>query len=297
MIIDPLLVKSINLRKKQDGNPYLKLSLVKKSGEECVGVIWDDIQENKDKIREGFVYLFEADEGEYQGITQYTIYAAAEDKNADLTEFMEPCPIDVEQVWGSVVKYASSVTYAPYRNIIKAILTDPSLKPKFALSPVTYNLYYSYPGGLIHYWDRCFKWAESLCLLSENINKDLLFAAIFLHNVGKVNEFEPSGAVFRQTLKGGLLGYIPLSLEIFDAVVKEKGYADMPEILKLKHCIVASRGSKAQGSPVDPKTQEASLLVKVIHAVTEIGYYEAQTPQEDGWSEFDAFRKRRNYLG
>jgi 3'-5' exoribonuclease len=297
MIVDPVLVKSISVRKKQDGNPYLRLALTKKSGEECVGVIWDDIEDNKAKIQEGFVYLFEADESDYQGVTQYTIYAAAKDEDADLTEFMVHCPEDIDTLWNSVVNYASSVKYAPYRDIIKSVLMDKDLKVRFALTPVTYNLYYSYPGGLLHYLDRCFKWAESLCGLSDHINRDLLFAAIFLHNIGKVNEFEPSGAVFRQTLKGGLLGNIPLTLEIFDAIVREKGYSEMPEILKLKHCIVASRGSKAQGSPMDPKTQEASLLVKVVNAVTEIGYYEAQTPQEDGWSEYDAFRKRRNYLG
>jgi 3'-5' exoribonuclease len=297
MIIEPLLVTSLALKTKQDGDPYLRLTLVKKDGEECTGVIWEDLEDFQKIIEVGYVYVFEAETHDYQGVTQYTIDAAVKDDNADLSEFMQPCPVDINQAWTDVIKFASSVKSTPYRDVIKTILTDAKVKKKIISTPVTYNLYYSYQGGLIHYLHRCFTWAESLCLLSGDINKDLLFSAILWHNIGKIDEFEISGAIFKQTLKGSLLGAVALSSEIFDQVVRDKGFSESLEIIKLKHCILSSRGSKAMGSPIDPKTREASLLVKVINAVTEIGYYESQTPQDDLWSDYDVFRKKRNYLG
>src|SRR5690625_4315052 len=100
--------------------------------------------------------------------------------------------------------------------------------------------------------------AKGLCDIYPKLNKDLLYAGIILHDIGKIHEL--SGAVATSyTVEGTLLGHISIMVgEIKEVAAQLK--IEGEEVLILQHLVLSHHGIPEWGSPKPPLVMEAEIL-------------------------------------
>ena len=138
--------------------------------------------------------------------------------------------------------------------------------------------------------------AKNVCDQYPGINRELLYAGALLHDMGKVIEL--SGPVATQyTTTGNLLGHISIVDGEIVACCQEVGLLPTnPQVVLLRHVILAHHGLREYGSPVEPELMEAEVLHRLDEldaAITEInGALEQTTPGEFSPRQFALGRRQ-----
>ena len=92
----------------------------------------------------------------------------------------------------------------------------------------------------------------------SELNADLLYAGILLHDIGKTVEL--SGPVVPSyTFEGQMLGHISIAQSMVYAAAKELNI-EGEEVTLLQHMILSHHGKNEFGSPVLPQIREAEML-------------------------------------
>ena len=108
--------------------------------------------------------------------------------------------------------------------------------------------------------DEMLKMGSAYCDLYPLVNRDLLYAGIILHDLGKLFEMSYEQCIKTEyTLEGLMIGHINMMVSMIDEASKELGY-DGEEVLFLKHMVIAHHGKLEWGSPKEPMIIEAELL-------------------------------------
>lgn len=125
-------------------------------------------------------------------------------------------------------------------------------------------------GGLLEHTSRMMECALALCGVYPELNRDLLIAGVLFHDTGKLWETCPPerGFGIETELRGELLGHLSIGIELINALWRElprDGWDSLipssEEIrLHLLHLVAAHHGQLEFGSPVLPKTPEATIL-------------------------------------
>jgi 3'-5' exoribonuclease len=124
-------------------------------------------------------------------------------------------------------------------------------------------MHHSYLGGLLEHVNNMLKVAISLFPCYPNIQKDLVLAGIFFHDIGKTEELCYDIA-FSYTDSGQLIGHISKSLLMIHKkadILAAKGKTIDSQILDaLGHIILSHHGKYEFGSPKLPATAEAFMV-------------------------------------
>ena len=109
----------------------------------------------------------------------------------------------------------------------------------------------------MRYW----KYAEHCVKFSQDLNKDLLYCGVLLHDIGKIKTYTYGTGPIGFSEEGDLLDHTYISCEM----VKQRMInLETPEEIsnQILHMILSHHGymSNGWGSPVDPKTPEALAL-------------------------------------
>ena len=100
--------------------------------------------------------------------------------------------------------------------------------------------------------------AKAIADLYPSLDRDLLYAGVILHDLGKVKEL--SGPVSTTyTVEGNLLGHISIMVTELSKAAEEL-QIDAEEVLILKHLILSHHGKAEWGSPKPPMVKEAEIL-------------------------------------
>lgn len=155
-------------------------------------------------------------------------------------------------------------------------------------------------GGLLEHTSRMMESATSLCSVYHELNRDLVIAGVLFHDAGKLWETCPPefGFGIETDLRGELLGHLTIGIELVNVLWRDlpkDGWDDFSpnseELrLHLLHLVASHHGQLEFGSPVLPKTPEASLLhfVDNIDARMEMFFasYDAAPNKVNGLSEW-----------
>lgn len=150
------------------------------------------------------------------------------------------------------------------RTLGECFLMDAPLMEAFCKVPAGIRNHHAYLGGLLEHVVTLLEGADRLAPLYPELNRDLLFMGIFLHDIGKVRELSCE-RVFGYTDEGQLVGHLVIGVEMLDEKV-----ARVPDLtgepfpaellLRLKHMILSHHGTYEFGSPRLPMTPEAVAL-------------------------------------
>ncbi len=99
---------------------------------------------------------------------------------------------------------------------------------------------------------------KAICDLYPTLNRDLMYAGIILHDIGKVIELTgPVGTAY--TIEGNLLGHITIMVNEIGQAAKELDI-EGEEVMLLQHLVLSHHGKEEWGSPKKPMIQEAEII-------------------------------------
>ncbi len=136
------------------------------------------------------------------------------------------------------------------------------------------NYHHARRGGLVEHTAQMMRAAAALAAVYPRLNRDLLLAGVLFHDAGKIweNNVSATGFGVEHSARGELVGHINLGLELVNdlwrQLLAEKAFAaweglePAAETVRwhLLHLIASHHGELAFGSPIVPKTPEASAL-------------------------------------
>jgi 3'-5' exoribonuclease len=145
------------------------------------------------------------------------------------------------------------------KSLIERFLADDEVMGLFRVASAGRKWHHSCRGGLLQHCREMTVLALAACEIFPMLDRDLLVTAIFLHDIGKVEEMS-HGLVVDYTTEGKLIGHLCLGADLVRRKIDE--VPDFPRelALQLLHCLLSHHGSLNHGSPVVPKTLEALVL-------------------------------------
>lgn len=263
-ITSSFVVASKQVKAKKSGEPYLAVTLVDRSGS-LEAKVWDNVAE---------LNCFEQDDvvkvkgllNKYNQRWQLTIHKlrTMEEREIDFADYLPKTTRDIEELWRALGGFVASMSNSYLKALLEAFMVDPEIAAAYKNAPAAKTLHHAFIGGLLEH-------VVSLCTVCDlavrnypQVNRDLLLAGAFLHDIGKIYELS-YGRTFHYTTRGQLLGHMIIELEMLHAkiaVVNQSLAAPFPEELKtlIEHLIISHHGHYEFGSPKLPMFPEALLL-------------------------------------
>jgi 3'-5' exoribonuclease len=191
----------------------------------------------------------------------------AKEGTFDISDLMPHTERDVEQMYGRVIEICSSIQNRYLAALVQAYLDDEKLMNNFCRAPAAMNFHHAFVGGLLEHTLNAMEVADAVCKFYPKLNRDLVVAGIFLHDLAKTWELSYENA-FSYTDGGQLVGHI-----VKGAIWVEKKAQDAEKILGepippalidvVQHIILSHHGEPEFGAARIPSTPEA-IAVHVI---------------------------------
>ncbi len=251
------VVRNKQIKQKKNGEPYLTLELVDKTGFIAANM-WDNFDtamQNNDFVKVvGVVGSFA---GKPQGTLKEVKILKAQDIN--IADFLPTTDKNVDEMFKTIEQTIAAVQNEHLGKLLKAFFADKIFAAAYKKAPAALRMHNAYVGGLLEHVVDMLDIAEFICKKYPNIDKDLLRTAIILHDVAKIKEFQYE-TVIDYTNWGRLVGHNVMGIQMLDEKIKQ--FPDFPDELHmlLAHLILSHHGNPEWGSPVQPMTLEAVVL-------------------------------------
>jgi len=259
VITSVFLVLSKETRLRRTGAAYVAMLLADRTGV-IEAKLWDH-PELADRISPDHYAKIEGRITSYRNRAEITISRLREagDEEVDPADFMATTAYSVEALWAELAGFIESMEDSGMRQLLRAFFEDEAIAPGLRRVPAAKMYHHAFLGGLLEH-------TVSLCRLSvlahQNypwLNRDLLIAGAFLHDIGKIHELTSDRSI-SYTVEGKLLGHVALGISMLQAKAVELPNIPRPLITILEHLILSHHGEFEYGAPVEPATPEAVLL-------------------------------------
>jgi 3'-5' exoribonuclease len=164
---------------------------------------------------------------------------------------------------GKLSEMLGSIQNRHLAAVVQAYLDDEKLMADFCRAPAAMSFHHAFIGGLLEHTLNAIEVADAICRFYPGLNRDLVIAGIFLHDIAKTWELCYDCA-FGYTDGGQLVGHIVKSAMWIGekAKVAEQMLAEpipQPLIDVLQHIVLSHHGDVADGfgSARSPSTPEA----------------------------------------
>lgn len=253
-----LLIKDVRKGTASNGKPFLTIFLVDDSGE-MDAKLWAVSEEDVATfIPEKIVYVV-GDINEFRGMAQMrlnSIRPAQVTDDVHVADFLEKSPVDKDALRDELMETIFDMTNPNIQRIVRAFITK--YNEDLFVYPAASKLHHAFVSGLAYHIVSMLKIGKALCDIYPELNKDLLYAGIILHDIGKLHEL--SGVVSTTyTTEGTLLGHIPIMITEIKEVAKELKI-DSEEVMVLQHMVLSHHGKPEWGSARTPLIREAEML-------------------------------------
>ena len=252
------LVKRAQDGVTQQGKPYMTLILADKTGE-LDSKLWTVTPEQITELKEADLVKVRGEIINYRGKNQMKILeirTSTPEDNVLVKDFLKEGPIDGEDLFEKIFDYALKITNANLQRITRGLLNK--YRKEFSTFPAAMSNHHDFVSGLAYHVYTMLRVGESLCDIYETLDRNLLYAGIILHDIGKVKEL--SGAVnTTYTVEGNLIGHIVIATEEITKIAEELNI-EGEDVMLLKHLILAHHGKLEYGSPKTPMIPEAEIL-------------------------------------
>src|SRR5699024_9721388 len=253
-----MLIKEAKKGTASTGKPFLTLFFVDATGE-IDAKLWDASPEDVETFSNGKVVKIEGDINEFRGKAQMRIKSIRPAQVTDgvrVSDFLEKAPLDQEQLQELMTEAVFEMQNPNIQRIVRAFIKK--YQEDLFVYPAASKNHHAFVSGLAYHVISMLKIARQLCEIYPSINKDLLYAGIILHDIGKIHEL--SGVVLTSyTVEGTLLGHISIMVAEIKEMANELDI-EGEEVLLLQHIVLAHHGKPEWGSAKAPQIKEAELL-------------------------------------
>ena len=255
-----VLLKAAEVRLAKNGKKFIAFVFADTSGE-IPGKFWDATPEEIEQFQAGKVVLLKGKRETYQQNPQIKILGmrlALPEEPSDPSLYVKGAPISHEQMNQEFNEALKEIKKPILYQIVCYLVKKH--KTAFFEYPAAKTNHHAYTGGLAFHTLSILRLAKTVVKNYPNIDASLLYAGIFLHDLGKTSEL--SGPIATSyTNAGNLIGHIVLiDEEIVEACYNLKIDPKVQDALLLRHMILAHHGLLEYGSPVQPHLLEAEIL-------------------------------------
>jgi 3'-5' exoribonuclease len=300
------LVTEKQLRANRNGNLYIQVELRDRTGA-ISARLWNAGEGLFRTFEEGDFLRIKGKVQLFQGNLQM-ILSGLEKTLADkveLADFLPQTEQDVSKLLERLRGFLLRLGNPHLRALAECFLMDETFVRDFSTVPAGIRNHHAYLGGLLEHVVTLLDAADRIAPLYPELDRDLLMAGIFLHDVGKVRELS-FGRVFSYTDEGQLIGHLIIGVEMLNEkaarVPDLTGEPFPPELmLRLKHMILSHHGTYEFGSPKLPMTPEAIALHHLdnfdakVHSFTRD--IREDRNQGAAWTPYNQALQRRLYKG
>ncbi len=255
------IIKSIECKASSNGKKYFDLTIGDSTGE-INAKLWEYKEEEARTYTDSILIKIRGTVTEWQGSLQLKIEklrVTDETDNVSISDFVLSAPLEPEFMFQAIHKYIDAFENETIKNITTLIFEDS--KEKLMHYPAAKKNHHSIRAGLLYHVLTMLQAGEKLCEIYTNLNKDILFAGVILHDMSKIEEMEanPLGIVSEYTVEGQLLGHITLGIKRIENAADIVG-ADKETTMILQHMVLSHHYEPEYGSPVKPMLPEAEML-------------------------------------
>ncbi len=300
------LVADKQLRANRQGNLYLHLELRDKSG--SVGArLWNATEGLARTFEPGDFLRARGKIQVFQGALQVILshIETIDPAQVSAEDFLPQTTQNVAKLTARLRELLLTIGHPHLRALVECFLIDDEFLRKFTTAPAGIKNHHAYQAGLLEHVVTLLTVADRIADLYPDLDRDLLMAGIFLHDVGKVDELSYDRA-FAYTDEGQLVGHLVMGVEMLRDKVERTsdltGGPFPPELLlRLKHMILSHHGTLEFGSPKLPMTPEAIALHHLdnldakIHAFTR--EIRDDPSKETSWTPYHQNLGRRIFKG
>ena len=241
------------------GDPFVSIILADRTGE-IEARIWDNAGELGALFKEGDVVKITGTVSSYRDQIQLTVSALEPwQGKVDASMFMESTPKDVAQMLASLINILQEIGNSELKKLIQRFINDAKFVERFKKAPAAKHFHHSYLGGLLEHTLAVCKLARMVSSHYPELDRDLLIAGAFLHDIGKLKELSYDLHI-DYTDEGRLEGHLVLGCAMLEEKISQIRGFPAELALRLKHMILSHHGEFEFGSPKRPKFKEAFAL-------------------------------------
>jgi 3'-5' exoribonuclease len=296
-------VRERELRRKRNGEPWLRLLLGDASGS-CEAVSWEDAEALYALAAPGAAIHvtghFEVSErwGSKIKLTGLREAAAEEYQAEDLAAESE---VAVERLESDLRELLATVQDRQLRYLLDRFFGEESeIWARFRDAPAAKTYHQAYRHGLLEHTVSVAQAVSAAAGFFPGIDRDVAVTGALLHDIGKTEAYNDDPLAIDLTDAGRLQGEIPLGYYMVRRQIEEIPGFDHALAKAVLHIILAHHGSLEHGSPVLPATREAVLVHMIDNLGGRLGSFdrlERALPAGESWSGFDRALSGSAYFG
>lgn len=253
-----LLIKEAKKGVTTVGKPFMSLILQDRSGD-IEAKLWDTGEEQEMLYRPEVIVRVGGEIHDYRGKNQLRIKQirpARPEEGVQISDLLPSSATPKEELFDELTQYFFEIKNPAIARITRHILKK--YQQQVLVFPAATKNHHDYASGLLDHVVSMLRLGKAICELYPTLNRDLIFAGIILHDIGKVIELTgPIATAY--TVEGNLLGHITIMVNEIGQAAKEL-QLDGEEVMVLQHMVLAHHGKEEWGSPKKPMIQEAEIL-------------------------------------
>jgi 3'-5' exoribonuclease len=292
VITSSFVVVSKQVKPKKTGEPYLALTLGDRTGQ-LEAKMWDNVEEVLDAFEQDDFLKIKGLINKYKNRFQLTIHKLRRmgDSEIDFADYLPKTSKNIDELWQTLTDFVAGFENPHLKALIQVFMADPEIAQAYRNAPAAKTLHHAYIGGLLDHVVSLFRSCDLICRNYPQVNRDLVLAGAFLHDIGKVHELAYNRS-FSYTTRGQLLGHMIIELEMLQAKLSQ--ISGFPAELKtlLEHLIISHHGQYEFGSPKLPMFPEALLLHYLDDLDSKMesmrAHFERESELESPWTSYNA---------
>ena len=253
-----LLIKEAKKGVTTVGKPFMSLILQDRSGD-IEAKLWDTNEEHEQMYQAQVIVRVGGEIHDYRGKNQLRvkqIRVARPEEGVQISDLLPTAAIPKEQLFESLMQFFFEIKNPNISRITRNLIKKH--QDKLLIFPAASKNHHDYASGLLDHVVSMLRLSQAICDLYPTLNRDLMYAGIILHDIGKVIELTgPVGTAY--TIEGNLLGHITIMVNEIGQAAKELGI-EGEEVMLLQHLVLSHHGKEEWGSPKKPMIQEAEII-------------------------------------
>ena len=296
-------VRERELRRKRNGEPWLRLKVADSSGS-AEAVCWEDAEQLYALAAPGAVIhlsgAFEVSErwGPKIKLVALREAEAGEYRPEDLTANSD---VPLDRLESDLRELLATVQEPQLRTLLDRFFGERSeIWARFREAPAAKVYHQAYRHGLLEHTVSVASAVSAAANFFPGIDREVAVTGALLHDIGKIEAYNDDPMAIDLTDVGRLQGEIPLGYYLVRREIEEIPGFDPSLAQAVLHIILSHHGSLEHGSPVVPATREAVLVHMIDNLGGRLGSFdrlERELPAGASWSSFDRALSGSAYFG
>ena len=262
MVEDVFVVSGKQFSAATNGTHFIKVFVSDRTAQ-VNARMWKATRQLYDTLPDGGFARIRGRIENYQNNLQFIIenFWPAKDGTFDIADLLPHTEKDISAMCGKLCEIVGSIQNRHLAALVQAYLDDEKLMADFCRAPAAQSFHHAFIGGLLEHTLNALEVADAIIRFYPGLNRDLVLAGIFLHDIAKTWELRYDNA-FGYTDGGQLVGHIVKSAMWVEHKAKEAeqmlGEKVPQELVDvLQHIIISHHGVPEFGAVKVPATPEA----------------------------------------